>query len=242
MGSPVDELGRYTNEIQHKVTLTKSFYMGVFEVTQAQWELAMGKRPSYFENSDYYASRPVESVSYNDIRGTLSWPSTDRVDEGSFFAVLRSKTGLAFDLPTEAQWEYACRAGTTNALNIGKELTSDSICSNMAAVGRYSLKSYSHTVSTGQGTAKVGSYLPNAWGIYDMHGNVWEWCLDYYGKYPTSDRNDPPGPYSGDTRVERGGSWYCSAKNCRAAVRYDWSPTYQNSDTGFRVCCPAGQP
>ena len=242
MGSPDGELGRYTNEIQHKVTLTKSYYMGVFEVTQAQWELAMGKRPSYFDNSEYYASRPVESVSYNDIRGTLSWPSTDRVEAGSFFAVLRSKTGLAFDLPTEAQWEYACRAGTTNALNSGKELTSDSICSNMAAVGRYSLKSYSQYASTGMGTAKVGSYLPNAWGIYDMHGNVWEWCLDYYGKYPTSDRNDPPGPYSGDKRVERGGSWYCSAKNCRAAVRFDYSPTYRNSDTGFRVCCPAGQP
>ncbi len=128
MGSPTGELGRQSDEIQHTVTLTKAFYIGVFEVTQRQWELVMGNRPSYFNNSAYYATRPVEQVSYNDVREnpansaiSPNWPASSQVHPDSFMGKLRSKTGFAtFDLPTESQWEYACRAGTVTALNAAR--------------------------------------------------------------------------------------------------------------------------
>ena len=249
MGSPANELGRWEDgEVQHTVALTQPCYMGVFEVTQRQWELATGNRPSYFNNNYYYETRPVEQVSYNDIRGFSAgagWPDSGEVDASSFLGVLRAKTGLAFDLPTEAQWEYACRAGTTTALNSGKNLTGYSSCTNMAEVGRYRYnggQNSDSSCSPSYGTAKVGSYLPNAWGLYDMHGNVWEWCLDWYGSYDTGDAVDPEGSASGSYRVRRGGSWFYDARYCRSAYRVNNSPAYRNSDYGFRLCCPAGLP
>ncbi len=171
MGSPTDELGRFVDEVQHKVTLTKPFYIGVFECTQKQWELVMGNRPSYFNNDAYYATRPVEQVSYDMIRGTsagASWPNSDAVDETSFMGVLRDKTGLMFDLPTEAQWEYACRAGTITALNSGKNLENEVVDYNMAKVGRYMYNNegeIDQNNDTTCGTAKVGSYPANNWGL-----------------------------------------------------------------------------
>ena len=185
MGSPTNELGRSDGETRHHVTIRKPFYMGVFEVTQKQWELATGARPSFFTNAAAWATRPVESVTYLDIRGTsrgTNWPASARVDAGSFLGILRAKTGLDFDLPTEAQWEYACRAGTTTALNSGKDLTAEDACPNLAELARYSRNGGNPSTSSSDasaGTAKVGSYLPNAWGFYDMHGNVTEWCLDW---------------------------------------------------------------
>ncbi len=233
MGSPEDELGRESDEVQHKVTLTEGYYIGVFEVTQKQWELLMGGNPSAYKGD----TRPVEYVSYNDIRGRdkgVGWPTGGHaVDEGSFLEKLRSKTGLAFDLPTEAQWEYACRAGTTTALNSGKNLTAVEECPNMAEVGRYW-----YNRSDGKGGydehTKVGSYLPNAWGLYDMHGNVWEWCLDWCD-YPASAVTDPQGAVSGSYRVERGGSWYIDAQLCRSAGRSIHAPSYRDFSSGFRV-------
>lgn len=245
MGSPTNELGRRDNEIQHAVTLTKPFYMGVFEVTQRQWELTMENRPSFFNNSSYYATRPVESVSYNDIRGASAgagWPTSDAVDATSFLGVLRAKTGLKFDLPTEAQWEYTCRAGTVTALNSGKDLTELGGCTNMAEVGRYYDDSWDRSCDTAFGTAKVGSFLPNHWGIYDMHGNVWEWCLDWYGSYDTGDAVDPVGHASGSYRVMRGGCWNDGGQFCRSAYRADDDTSSSFSDHGFRLCCPAGLP
>ncbi len=250
MGSPEDELGRriedeagrrIDDETQHQVTLKQDFYIGVFEMTQKQYELVMGSNPSYYKGD----TRPVEQVSYNDLRGTSAeggagWPEKGHaVDAGSFFGVLRTKTGLLFDLPTEAQWEYACRAGTTTALNSGKNLTAIGECPNMAEVGRYYCNRKDGKGGYGEDT-KVGSYLPNAWGLYDMHGNVEEWCLDWYGGYPTKAVNDPAGAGSGSKRVVRGGDWDYGwygyfAQNCRSAYRSS-SPRSGRS-IGFRVVC-----
>jgi len=185
MGSPAGELGRNSGETQHQVTLTQDFYIGVFEVTQKQWERVMGTWPSYFNNVSYCDSRPVEQVSYDAIRGSSAgagWPASGSVDADTFMRRLRSRTGRAFDLPTESQWEYAGRAGTTTALNSGYNLTSTSSDARMNEVGRYYYNGGSGGSQGGDttvGTAKVGSYLVNQWGLYDIHGNVWEWRQVY---------------------------------------------------------------
>ncbi len=254
MGSPADELGRQSNETRHNVTLTEDFYLGVFELTQRQWELVMGNKPSYFTNETYYAKRPVEKVSYFDIRENpansddpaVDWPANSAVNANSFMGKLRAKTGLSgFDLPTESQWEYACRAGTSTALNNGYNLTVTDYDNPMSEVGRYWYNGgsgYSRGCAPSEGTAEVGSYQPNAWGLYDMHGNVWEWCLDWYGAYPGT-VTDPPGASSGSNRVNRGSSWYYNADHCRSACR-DYSPlSYRLSSNGMRACyVPPGQP
>ena len=226
------------NEMPHQVELTQTYYIGVYEVTQKQYELVMGGNPSKHLGD----MRPVEQVSYDDLRGSSgkqAWPTFGHsVDSVTFFGKLRAKTGLVFDLPTEAQWEYACRAGTTTALNSGKNLTAVDECPNMAEVGRYR-----RNCSDGKGGysehTKVGSYLPNAWGLYDMHGNVWEWCLDWYSDYLLAPQTNPEGPDSSicTHRVVRGGSWkYNYAQNCRSAIRDDiYFPSDRSDDGGFRV-------
>ena len=239
MGSPEDELGRESNETQHQVTLTQDYYVGVFEVTQRQYELVTGSNPSYYKGD----TRPVENVSYDDLRGTSAeggagWPGQGHaVDAGSFFGKLRAKTGLVLDLPTEAQWEYACRAGTTTALNSGKDLTATGACPNLAEVGRYDYNKSDGKGGYSQHT-RVGSYLPNAWGLYDMHGNVYEWCLDWFSSYGTAAVTDPAGSPTGSDRVFRGGSWYSRyAPDCRSAPRYSFDPSYRYDNFGFRAVC-----
>ena len=243
MGSPEGEVGRRDDddeysEKQHAVTLTKPFYMGVFEVTQRQWELVMGSNPSYYKGN----VRPVEYVSYDMIRGSslgAKWPASGEVDATSFIGKIRAKTGLdEFDLPTEAQWEYACRAGTTTALNSGKNLTSMSSDANMNEVGRNSSNRYDGKGGYSQHTT-VGSYRPNDWGLYDMHGNVWEWCLDWWTSNLAA-ATDPVGASSGSHRVMRGGGWLYDALGCRSAYRDDYHPPYVDDYYGFRLCCPAG--
>jgi len=251
MGSPEGELGREEKEIQHQVTLTKDFYVGVFEVTQKQWALVKGNWPSYFNNPAYRDSRPVEGVSYLLIMGTgkgWGWPSpfyrTPQPD--SFLGDLNDRTGLVFNLPTEAQWEYACRAGIATALNSDKNLTDKNTCPRMAEVGRYAWnggnQGYAAPASdTAWGTAKVGSYLPNQWGLYDMHGNVIEWCLDWFvDGYPEESVTDPEGAERGTYRVCRGGAWTKDAHYCRSAQRSYFGPTNSGSNFyGFRIAMMA---
>ena len=207
-------------------SITKPFYMGVFQVTQAQWKNVMGTSPSYYAGE----TRPVERVSWNDIRGnssTYNWPNVTTVDETTFIGKLQKKTGLSFDLPTEAQWEYACRAGTTGDYNNGN---------NCALLGRYSDTQRDYRGAyTLQHTA-VGSYLSNDWGLYDMHGNVSEWCLDWYDSIDTAAAaSDPVGASSGSYRVLRGGSWGSSGSYCRSDGRSSSGPSGRSGSYGFRL-------
>ena len=231
MGSPTSEKGRNTfDPPRHKVTLTRPFYIGVFEITQKQWELVMGSNPA----SDKGDARPMDHVTYYQARGD------SQVDSTSFTGRLRSKTGLnSFDIPTEAQWEYACRAGTKTAINNGKNLSSTTFDSNMDLVARY-LNNYKSTVGGYKGHTTVGSYAPNSWGLYDMHGNVREWCVDWFNASDTSTAavTDPIGPSSGYYKILRGGGYESTADACRSASRYYDSKKKGHYDYGLRVVLP----
>ena len=211
---------------QYNVTLTKPYYVAIFELTQKQYTLVMGTNPSAYKGD----KRPVEKVSYDMVRGATigtKWPLSSAVDSTSFMGKMRARTGLCFDLPTEAQWEYACRAGTTSVYNNGGSAESD-----LKKLGRYK-----SNVSDGKGGysqhTAVGSYTPNALGLYDMHGNVYEWCLDWHGSL-TDMANDPTGVASGTKRVTRGGCWASAASNCTSSTRGTNSPANTNDD-GVRL-------
>lgn len=216
MGSPEEELGRYNNETQHKVTITKPFYIGKYEVTQKEYEAVMGENPSSCKDKN----NPVECVRWEE-----AIEFCEKLNK-KFSASIPS--GFKFDLPTEAHWEYACRAGTSAALNNGKNLTTEDyhLCPNLDEVAWYIANPYDFPNN-------VGKKKPNAWGIYDMHGNVWEWCKDLYEEYPKDEAIDPIGATSGSSHVIRGGSWCLEAKNCRSACRYN--ALNRSYDTGFRV-------
>ncbi|MDO4583366.1 MAG: SUMF1/EgtB/PvdO family nonheme iron enzyme [Planctomycetia bacterium] len=224
MGSPEGELGRYDNEKQHRVRLTKGFWMLETEVTQAMWESVMGTTVSQQRdkgNKDW----SLRGTGPNYPMYYVSWEECQ-----AFCHNLRS-LGLNVQLPTEAQWEYACRAGTTTSLNNGKDLTStNGSCYNLNEVGWYDENSDSTTHI-------VGQKKPNAWGLYDMHGNVWEWCQDWFdsGYYAESPTSDPEGPSSGARRVIRGGGWSNFAKGCRSALRFSNTPTFRYIILGFRL-------
>ncbi|MBP3693597.1 MAG: SUMF1/EgtB/PvdO family nonheme iron enzyme, partial [Thermoguttaceae bacterium] len=219
MGSPEDELGRYDNETQHSVTLTQGFWMLETEVTQAMWESVMGNNPSYFKG----AQNPVEQVSWTDC--------------DSFCKKLSSKLGVEVSLPTEAQWEYACRAGTTTAYSFGSSASDlyryGNYCDSSNTSG-FSWQDKAHNDGHDK-TAPVKSYSPNAWGLYDMHGNVWEWCSDWHGSYSESPTSDPTGPNSGSNRVNRGGGWDSNAEGSRSAYRDYCVPGFRYADLGFRI-------
>ncbi len=272
MGSTTLETKRNaTREATHQVTLTNNYYIGVFPVTQTQWDLIQPSRsaPSYYNNAADRAMRPVEQVCYNEIRNAANsttantaydWPADP--NPSSFLGKLRTKTGIDFDLPSEAQWEFAARAGNgdtkwgdgSGILNADKD-------ENLDRLGRYernggkvqSGSSYANPAQScgaTNGTAIVGSYAPNDWGLYDTAGNVWEWCLDWYADDITAHGGkvniDPATPAntlsgaSGASRVIRGGSWYYAAGNCRPTFRISSTPTNRSIDFGFRVLCSAG--
>ena len=216
MGSPKGEMGRDLKEIQHKVVLSDSFMIGKYEVTQKQYKAVMGKNPSKFKND----TQPVELVNWNDAKEFCEKLNT------KFSSSIPS--GFKFDLPTEAQWEYACRAGTNSSLNNGKELTTEYKCDNLDEVGWYA-KNSKFT------THPVGQKQPNSWGIYDMQGNVSEWCLDYNGSFVEGEAKDPLGPEKGTDRVIKGGNYNVNAKFCRSAIRLNANPKTKDMKTGFRV-------
>lgn len=207
-------------------TLTKPFYIGVFEVTQKQWELVMGwdlgaTEGIHGKGPDY----PAHFVSYGEIRGRSDtvgalWPKSSAVDANSFLGKLRARTGLDFDLPTEAQWEYACRAGTKTKYYWGDSMNGDCAW-------------YSN--NAGSQTHPVGTKEANAWGLYDMIGNVSEWCLDWAGAI--GDGIDPKGPETGTTRVLRGGGWYDQSAQCTSSSRSNEHPGNLSTKIshGFRL-------
>jgi formylglycine-generating enzyme required for sulfatase activity len=222
MGSPTNEVDRYANEgPQTQVTLTRGFFLGRYEVTQGEYLAVMGSNPSYFTGD---TNRPVERVSWHDATNYCARLTAQERLAG------RLPAGWAYRLPTEAEWEYACRAGTTNRFYYGDD------------PGYTQLANYAwYSANSGSTTHPVGGKLPNRWGLYDMAGNVWEWCSDWYGAYPGGSVTDPQGPASGSNRVVRGGSWSFNAFHCRSASRYG-DPASRGFDIGFRVVLAPGQP
>ena len=204
MGSPKSEEGRsgFNDEKQHEVTLTKLFYIGKHEVTQEQWESVMGKNPSTTKG----AKLPVTNVSWEDCQ--------------EFIKKLNKKTDGGYRLPTEGEWEFACRAGTTTAYSFGDKITPKDANYVGSEIGK---------------PVAIGSYKPNSFGLYDIHGNVWEWCEDWYGDYPAGAVTDPKGPAKGECRVLRGGSFYLLGSVARSSGRYYYSPTVRGTDYGFRL-------
>lgn len=210
MGSADDEADRGADESpQTRVTLTKDFYLGATDVTQGQYESLMQTNPSDFKSVG--ANAPVEEVSWDDATAFCQRLTERERGAGNL------PEGYAFTLPTEAQWEYACRAGTTGAY-----------ATDPAATSWYDRNS-------GGTTHLVGAKLPNAWGLYDMTGNVYQWCADWYAqRYPGGEVTDPTGPDSGSVHVLRGGGWYYDRSYCRSAYR-DFDPGYRANFIGFRV-------
>ncbi len=205
MGSPDDEVGRFPDELAHDVTISRGLYMSDTEITQAQWYAIMGDNPSYLAGN----SRPIEHVSWLKAK--------------EFCRRLSQATGRTCRLPTEAEWEYACRAGSTTAFSFGD---------NPAALGDYA---WFQDNALPIKTHDVRLKEPNAWGFYDMHGNVREWCADVYGPYPESATQDPSGPGSDGHRVVRGGSWGYLASLCRSSHRQRGPEDMSDEYVGVRI-------
>lgn len=212
MGSPSDEQGRMDlgsdPEAQQQVTISKSFYMQTTSVTQGQWQGVMGNNPSYFKGN---YNLPVEQVSWSDVQ--------------DFIGMLNRQEGTdKYRLPTAAEWEYACRAGSTTAYCFGND---------PGRLGEYAW--YVENTRDESHPHPVGQKKPNAWGLYDMHGNVWEWVQDWQGHYLSGSVTDPEGPSTGSYRVDRGGAWYIDAGFCRSAFRLGNDPGRRFNALGFRL-------
>jgi formylglycine-generating enzyme required for sulfatase activity len=236
MGLPEDEPGRCKDEMLHKVTISKSFYMQTTPVTQGQWQSVMGSNPSWFRGPDYLPvflqNSNVTLEEWKQTEKDLSWYIEDEnfpVERVSWYDIQnfieklnRQEGAVKYRLPTEAEWEYACRAGSTTAYCFG------------AGIGRLGEYAWYGDNSGGR-TNLVGQKKSNAWGLYDMHGNVWEWVSDWYGDYPSGHVTDPPGPSLGLYRVHRGGSWGDRPRGCQSANRYYFCPVNPSLHLGFRL-------
>ena len=214
MGSPPSEEGRFDDEEQHKVTLTKGFFIGVTEITIEQWKKVMGYNPRQSKNIG--KNHPVEMVSWNKCQAFI-------------MKLNRLEKSRRYRLPTEAEWEYACRAGSSSAFSNGDIAQAE--CGrepSLDKVGWYC----GNTKEETQPVAKKG---PNVWGLYDMHGNAWEWCQDWYAKYPPGHSINPKGPVTGSSRVFRSGGWGLSARSCRSAFRDKYALDLKCKFLGFRL-------
>ena len=225
MGSPEGEKNRGNDETQHEVTLTRGYWLADTACTQALWQAVMGDNPSMFKDDP---ANPVERVSWDVVQTFL-----DRLNE--------LVPGLDAGLPSEAQWENACRAGTTTPFSFGDNITPEQVNYD----GNYPYADGEKGLFRKR-SVPVKSLPPNPWGLYEMHGNVYEWCADWYGDYPEGPQIDPPGPPAGVYRVLRGGSWDGYGHCCRAAYRYRDEPGFRIYDSGFRLAPgqrpgPAGQ-
>jgi len=235
MGSPANEPGRDSDEVQHQVTVS-SFYMGKYEVTQREWfdvtgttvqqqrDKADSSWPIYGEGDNYpmYYVSWLEAVEYCNKRSQKEGLTPAYTINGT--NVTRNRNATGYRLPTEAEWEYACRAGTTTAYSTGARISNDTGW---------------HEDNSGSTSHPVGQKPANRWGLHDMHGNVWEWCWDWYGTYPNRAQTDPTGASSGSDRVVRGGYWDYSAEFVRSAYRNSTYPSNRNYNFGFRLVRPA---
>ena len=233
MGSPTNEALRFTDEAQHGVTINQGFWMGKYLVTQGDYLSVVGTNPSYFTPTHGYSqnlSRPVEDVNWVNATNYCALRTSKERGAGLI------PTNYAYRLPTESEWEYACRAGTTTALYLGTDL--DSGQANFYGPDEYD--STTGQVSNPNGiylgtTSQVGNYVTNAWGLNDMIGNVDEWCQDWYGTYPAGSVTNPPGALSGPGRVIRGGDWGATGQYCRSAARSYLNPANTNNYVGYYI-------
>jgi formylglycine-generating enzyme required for sulfatase activity len=249
MGSPASEASRGSNETQHSVTISKPFYISKYEVTQKEWVALMGSNPSYFKGDNL----PVEQVSWYDVieycnklsvkEGLTPAYTIDKTrsdgnnrngNDNVKWVVTWNRNANGYRLPTEAEWELACRAGTTTPFYTGNNITTNHANYNGNnpyngnAKGVYRVKTWA-----------VGSGTPNPWGLYDMSGNVYEWCWDWYGEYSSGTQTDPLGVSSGSYRVSRGVSWGDDGQYLRSAYRNGYTPSARSNDLGFRLLRPS---
>lgn len=247
MGSPSSEPQRSDNETAHMVTLSDDYFMGIYPVTQKQFATFYdGSNPSKSKGD----KKPVENFLWQDIMGYNAGGKADDmvIDDWCFFGRLRSSLGFEMSLPTEAQWEFACRAGCGTGLYSGKEVTTKkTFCPNADEVAWFGDENNGANGNT-KSTQEVGLKQPNAWGLYDMLGNVDEYCLDLavlpIADYPAQDMGevvtDPKGPDSGDRRIVRGGDWWYGAWHIRSAYRQSQRPGSRGDTIGLRLVCPTG--
>jgi formylglycine-generating enzyme required for sulfatase activity len=261
MGSPKVEEGRHENEVQHEVEITKAYYLGAYPVTIGQFrQFVQGagyKTEAEMDGQGGYGYNPTtrsfegrkEAYTWRNV----GWEQTDEHpvvnvtwnDSIAFCRWLSGREGKTYELPTEAEWEYACRAGTVTRFYNGdkderlKDIANIADSSLKAKLDPERYKNFNFQ-SWDDGhpfTAPVGSFRPNGWKLYDMHGNVWQWCADWYGNYPEESSKDPKGPDKAGQRVVRGGSWHFISRDCRAAKRYGGAPNYCDVNFGIRVAC-----